>query len=75
MRAAVTALKDLEPKEVVVAVPSAARDSAESLRGTADKVIAVATPEPYMAVGAWYEKFGQTGDDEFKEILTAARKR
>lgn len=73
MRAAVTAVKDLGPNEIVVAVPSAARDSVESLKKEADRVIAVTTPEPYMAVGAWYEIFGQTGDDEVKEILAGAR--
>jgi predicted phosphoribosyltransferase len=73
MRAAVTAVKDLGPNEIVVAVPSAARDSVESLKKEADRVIAVTTPEPYMAVGAWYENFGQTGDDEVKEILSSAR--
>ena len=75
MRAAVTAVKDLNPKEVIVAVPSAARDSVESLEKEADRVIAVTTPEPYMAVGDWYEKFGQTKDDEVKEILAGADKR
>jgi predicted phosphoribosyltransferase len=73
MRAAVTAVKDLGPNEIVVAVPSAARDSVESLKKEADRVIAVTTPEPYIAVGAWYENFGQTGDDEVKEILSSAR--
>ncbi|MFP4564395.1 MAG: phosphoribosyltransferase [Spirochaetia bacterium] len=75
MRAAVTAVKNMSPKEVVVAVPSAARDSAESLEKEADRVIAVTTPEPYMAVGAWYENFGQTGDEEVKEILSGADRR
>jgi predicted phosphoribosyltransferase len=73
MRAAITAVKDLGPNEIVVAVPSAARDSVESLKKEADRVIAVTTPEPYIAVGAWYENFGQTGDDEVKEILSSAR--
>ena len=75
MRAAVKAVKDLGPEEVIAAVPSAATDSAEALEKEADRVITVITPEPYMAVGAWYEKFGQTNDAEVKEILETARKR
>jgi putative phosphoribosyl transferase len=73
MRAAVAALRTRNPARVVVAVPTAAADSLESLRSQADEVVALATPEPYVAVGVWYGSFEQTGDEEVRSLLEAAR--
>ena len=69
MRAAVVALKRLEPSRVVVAVPGGARETCELLRGLADEVVCASTPEPFFAVGRWYADFGQTTDDEVKALL------
>ena len=35
----------------------------------ADEVICAATPEPFRAVGLWYEDFTQTTDEEVRELL------
>ncbi|MFW6364159.1 MAG: phosphoribosyltransferase [Spirochaeta sp.] len=72
MKAAVAAVKKLQPQRVIVAVPAAAPDSMRALQAEADDVVAVITPEPYMAVGAWYEDFNQTSDAEVKRILESA---
>ncbi|MFW5801505.1 MAG: phosphoribosyltransferase [Spirochaeta sp.] len=72
MKAAVAAVKKLQPQRVIVAVPAAAPDSVRALQAEADDVVAVITPEPYMAVGAWYEDFNQTSDAEVKRILESA---
>jgi putative phosphoribosyl transferase len=73
MRAAVAALKQRGPARIVVAVPTAATDSAELVRGEADEVVCLATPEPYFAVGIWYENFSQTSDQEVGALLQRAR--
>lgn len=73
MRAAVAALKRRGPARIVVAVPTAAADSAELVRGEADEVVCLATPEPYFAVGIWYENFSQTSDQEVGALLQRAR--
>ena len=75
MRAGVAAIRMLQPGSVIVAVPTAARDSVASLEKLADRVIALSTPVPYIAVGAWYEHFPQLADAEVIEILSAARQR
>jgi putative phosphoribosyl transferase len=75
MRAAVSALKQLRPAWVVVAVPTAAADSCAELQHTADEVICLANPEPYIAVGRWYRSFPQTSDAEVKDLLEKAPKR
>jgi predicted phosphoribosyltransferase len=69
MRAAVDAVKQLNPAEVVVAVPVAAEQSCRMLQPLADKVVCPVTPEPFHAVGLWYEDFSQTTDEEVRHLL------
>jgi predicted phosphoribosyltransferase len=72
MQAAVEALRRLQPARIVVAVPTASPDTCEQLRAQADEVICATTPEPFRAVGLWYEDFSQTTDDEVRELLARA---
>ena len=74
MRAAAVAVKQSRPKRVVVAVPVAALETCEDFRHEVDEVICAATPEPFRAVGLWYEHFNQTSDEEVHALLEAARK-
>lgn len=73
MRAAVMALRQLQPARIVVATPVGARESCAAMKQVADEVVCVLTPEPFYAVGVWYEDFEQTGDDEVRQLLEAAR--
>ena len=73
MRAAVRALRTRTPSRLVVAVPVAAADTADSLRDEADEVVAVATPEPFVAVGRWYRDFDQVSDAEVRQLLASPR--
>lgn len=74
MRAAVLAIRQQHPARLVVAVPVGAGNTCKSLRGEADEVICAATPEPFCAVGRWYEKFPQASDDEVRTLLEEARR-
>ena len=69
VEAAVTALRQMSPTAVVVAVPVGARETCERLSRLADRVVCLATPAPFDAVGLWYEDFSQTTDDEVKQLL------
>jgi predicted phosphoribosyltransferase len=69
MRAAVAALRRLEPARIVVAVPTAAPSTCEELRHEADDCVCEFTPDPFYAVGLWYEDFSQTTDDKVRELL------
>jgi erythromycin esterase-like protein/predicted phosphoribosyltransferase len=69
MRAAVMALRQLQPARIVVAIPTASPDTCEELRAEVDEVICAITPEPFLAVGHWYEDFSQTTDDEVRDLL------
>jgi putative phosphoribosyl transferase len=72
MRAAVLALRQQQPASIVVAVPVAAKQTCEELRAVADKVVCAVTPDPFYAVGLWYEDFAQTTDEEVRELLARA---
>jgi predicted phosphoribosyltransferase len=69
MRAAVLALRAMNPARIVVAVPVAPPDTCEALLEVADEVKALRQPEPFRAVGLWYEHFPQTSDEEVQELL------
>ena len=69
MRAAVAALREDEPARIVVAVPVAAPETCDAFRTIADEIICAETPEPFQAVGLWYEDFSQTTDDDVRDLL------
>jgi predicted phosphoribosyltransferase len=72
MRAAVLALREREPAAIVVAVPIAAPATCGALRDEVDEILCARTPEPFHAVGRWYEDFGQTSDKEVRDLLRRA---
>jgi putative phosphoribosyl transferase len=69
MLAAVQALRRQKPARIVVAVPVAAPDTCELLKPEVDEIVCAATPEPFYAVGLWYQNFCQTTDEEVRELL------
>jgi len=73
MAAAVAALKEMHPKEIIVAVPVSSLQSRDELnREEGVRCIAAYTPEPFYGVGMWYEDFSQTSDEEVQTLLRAS---
>lgn len=72
MRAAVAALRGLDPLRILVAVPVAPPDVCNELARLADEVVCLETPEPFYAVGAWYEDFTQITDQQIRDLLARA---
>jgi predicted phosphoribosyltransferase len=72
MRAAVAALRQRQPARIVVAVPVGSADTCAEFQGEADEIVCARTPEPFYAVGLWYEDFSQTSDEEVHELLERA---
>ena len=70
MRAAVQAVRQLHAGRVVVAAPVGAADTCEAMRRVADEVVCALTPDHFVAVGAWYEDFSETTDDEVRRLLS-----
>jgi putative phosphoribosyl transferase len=75
MRAAVRAVRQEQPSQVVVAVPVGAPDSCGLLRREADEVACLRMPHSFSAVGQWYRRFDQTTDEEVRALLDDARGR
>lgn len=73
MEAAVAALRRHAPAQVVVSVPVGSREACERLGRLADALVCLDMPEPFDAVGCWYEEFDQTSDEEVVRLLTSAR--
>jgi putative phosphoribosyl transferase len=69
MQAAIVALRRQAPAAIVIAVPVGARDTCERIGRLADRVVCLETPEPFNAVGLWYEEFRQTSDEEVMRLL------
>jgi putative phosphoribosyl transferase len=72
MRAAAAALRQRGPARLVVGVPVAAAQTCYELRLEVDEITCVITPEPFYAVGLWYQDFSQTTDQEVRELLARA---
>lgn len=75
MRAAVTGLRAQHPARIVIAVPTAARETCDAFKSEVDEIVCVITPEPFGGVGRWYENFSQTTDEQVRAFLEEATRR
>jgi len=73
MRAAAQALRQLQPARIVVAVPTASVETCNEFKSVVDETVCAITPEPFYAVGQWYEDFSQTSDEEVQNLLRQSR--
>jgi putative phosphoribosyl transferase len=72
MYAAAAALREQGPERIIVGVPTAAPETCDAFRGAVDEIVCAITPDPFYAVGLWYEDFSQTSDDEVRDLLSRA---
>jgi erythromycin esterase-like protein/predicted phosphoribosyltransferase len=69
MFAAVQALREAEPKQIVIAVPAAPESTCREFAGIVDDVICASMPTPFLAVGESFWDFRQVSDEEVRELL------
>ncbi len=69
MMAAVQALRDAEPAEIVIAVPAAPESTCRELAGLVDDMVCASMPTPFLAVGESFWDFTQVTDDEVRDLL------
>ena len=74
MRAAIVALRKQYLSKLIVAVLTASPSTRDELQTIADEVVAVITPEPFVAVGCWYAIFDQTSDVEVRQLFRQSRR-
>lgn len=73
MRVAVQAVSASTPARIVVAVPVASQQACRMLSELVDEMICLRLPDPFYAVGLWYDNFDQTSDEEVMQLLKQAR--
>lgn len=69
MLAALHSLRARKPAELVCAVPVAPPDTLERVAARADRVVCLASPADFRAVGQYYARFDQVSDDEVIALL------
>jgi len=70
MKAALQDIRRAKPKQIIVALPVAPKDTVEALKKEADKVLVLYAPEEFFgAVGQYYEDFPQVTDEEVLDIM------
>lgn len=75
MLAAVAFAKRRLTRRIVVAAPVASVDAVEKIRGKVDECVSLATPELFLAVGAWYRNFLPVNDGEVINLIEESAKR
>jgi putative phosphoribosyl transferase len=74
MRVAVTALRQMNPRKTVAAVPVAPSSACKQLQREVDEVVCLSTPTNFYAVGEWYRDFSQVSDAEVRDLLAQSEK-
>jgi putative phosphoribosyl transferase len=69
MRAALHAARLRKPHMLIMAVPVAPKEAFEDFRGEVDQIVCLATPEPFGAVGYFYQDFEPTTDAEVIQLM------
>ena len=69
MLAALRSARNLRPRELILAIPVAPPETLEILKKEVDHSVCLLTPANFYAVGQFYERFDQTGDEEVVKIL------
>lgn len=69
MRAAIASVREQNANKIIVAVPVAPAETASALAHAVDEAVFLSVPTPFLAVGRWYQKFGQTSDGEVLRLL------
>ncbi len=73
LRAALQALREQGPKAIIVAVPVAPPEACAALSEIVDLLVCPRRPADFSAVGAWYEDFRPTSDEEVCALLASGR--
>ncbi len=69
IRAAIAALRHLQPARLIVAAPVAPLATCARLRQEVDDLVCVDTPKSFRAIGEFYEDFSQVTDQEVTGLL------
>ncbi|MBI2742981.1 MAG: phosphoribosyltransferase [Chlamydiales bacterium] len=69
MEVAIKSMRKAGAKKIILAVPVAAPDSLKRLKKQVDETICIAAPDPFYAVGNFYDLFPQTSDSDLLSLF------
>lgn len=69
MLAAIKSARKLGAERIIVAVPVSPSDSLAKIKNEADEVVSLITPESFIGVGGFYQKFAQIEDEKVIDLL------
>ena len=72
MLAAIAALRKKAPAKIVVAVPVCPPETCSEIERVADEMVTLLVPDWFRGVGQFYDDFGQTSDEEVRDLLARA---
>lgn len=72
MRAAIAALHTQQPAKIIAAVGVAPPETCAELADEVDEVVCLLQPDPFWAVGFWFDDFSATSDEEVCALLAQA---
>ena len=72
LKAALTTIRQQQPKRIVIAVPVASPDICQELKDEVDEVVCLLTPEWLYSISLWYDDFSPTTDEEVCRLLALA---
>lgn len=74
LKAALLALRNLGPKEIIVAVPVAPSDAPKEFATLCDEFVCPLLTDQLSSVGGWYQEFSQVSDGQVINLLTKSHK-
>jgi predicted phosphoribosyltransferase len=75
MLAAIAALRKKAPAKIVVAVPVCPPETGSEIERVADEMVTLLAPDWFRGVGQFYDDFGQTSDEEVRDLLARSAAR
>ncbi|HEX6086194.1 MAG TPA: phosphoribosyltransferase family protein [Thermoanaerobaculia bacterium] len=73
--AAIAVLRIQRPARIVLAVPVAPVETRDRCLLYVDELVCLATPDPFLAIGYWYDDFTEVSDEDVIRTLARARGR
>ncbi|MGB8366789.1 MAG: phosphoribosyltransferase [Candidatus Babeliales bacterium] len=69
MQAAITSIRAQRAKKIIVATPVSSAEALQTIKKEEDEVVCISVPEIFWGVGAFYDNFAQTSDEEVIALM------
>jgi putative phosphoribosyl transferase len=73
LKVAIMSIRKKRAKTIIVAVPVGPLNTVNELKRIVDNLVCLQTPEPFYAIGEFYDDFEQTEDEEVIKLLEMSK--